>query len=155
MSLRLIYGRAGCGKSHFCMQEIRKRLQDKEEGQGKDPLILLVPEQYSMQAERDLVQVAPRGGAIEAQVLSFRRMAYRVFGEVGGFTRRHINSSGKAMLLYRIIEELREQLNFFQRASTQSGFVGTISELISEFKRYNITPSMIENLHKNIEDESL
>ena len=155
MSLRLIYGRAGCGKSHFCMQEIRKRLEDKATEQVKGPLILLVPEQYSMQAERDLVQVAPRGGAIEAQVLSFRRMAYRVFGEVGGFTRRHINSSGKAMLLYRIIEELREQLDFFQRASAQSGFVGTISELISEFKRYNITPGMLENLHKEIEDETL
>ncbi len=155
MSLRLIYGRAGCGKSHFCMEEIRKRLEDKGSEPIKDPLILLVPEQYSMQAERDLVQVAPRGGAIEGQVLSFRRMAYRVFGEVGGFTRRHINSSGKAMLLYRIIEELREKLSFFERASAQSGFVGTISELISEFKRYNIDPTMLENLYKDIEDETL
>ncbi|MFY9297077.1 MAG: helicase-exonuclease AddAB subunit AddB [Caldicoprobacterales bacterium] len=155
MSLRIIYGRAGCGKSHFCMQEIRNRLEDKKADQVKGPLILLVPEQYSMQAEKDLVQIAPRGGAIDAQVLSFRRMAYRVFAEVGGFTRRHINPSGKAMLLYRIIEELREHLNFFHRASAQSGFVNTISELISELKRYNITPDMLENLHTSIEDETL
>ena len=151
MSLRLIYGRSGSGKSYYCLQEIRSKL----EGHIKKPLILVVPEQYSMQAEKDLIEIAPRGGAIDAQVLSFRRMAYRVFGEVGGFTRRHINSSGKAMLIYRIIEELGNQLDFFGRASNQTGFVGTVSQLISEFKRYNVTPSMLEELHNDIEDQGL
>lgn len=155
MSLRLIYGRAGCGKSHYCMEEIRDILDKQLGGQTKRPLILVVPEQYSMQAERDLVQRAPRGGAIDAEVLSFRRMAYRVFGEVGGFTRRHISSSGKSMLIYRIIEELKEELNFFYKASEQWGFVGTISQLISELKRYNITPSTFEEIHTDIEDETL
>ncbi|HZJ56832.1 MAG TPA: helicase-exonuclease AddAB subunit AddB, partial [Clostridia bacterium] len=155
MSLRLIYGRSGSGKSHFCMQEIRTILEDQLRGQTKGPLILVVPEQYSMQAERDLVQAAPKGGAIDAQVLSFRRMAYRVFGEVGGFTRRHISPSGKSMLIYRIIEELKDSLNYFDKVAGQSGFVSTISELISELKRYNITPNALEVLHTQIEDEAL
>jgi ATP-dependent helicase/nuclease subunit B len=120
MSLRLIYGRSGTGKSYFCMQEIRKILEDQLRGQPKRPLILLVPEQYSMQAERALVQTAPRGGAIDAQVLSFRRMAYRVFNEVGGFTRRHISPSGRSMLIYRIIQELKDNLNYFGKVSNSS-----------------------------------
>lgn len=155
MSLRLIYGRSGTGKSHFCMQEIRNILEEQLRGQPKRPLILLVPEQYSMQAERALVQTAPRGGAIDAQVLSFRRMAYRVFNEVGGFTRRHISPSGRSMLIYRIIQELKDNLNYFGKVAGQSGFVSTISELISELKRYNITPDSIEELHTRIEDEAL
>lgn len=155
MSLRLIYGRAGSGKSHYCMQEIQSMLEEQLEGGAKRPLILVVPEQYSMQAERDLVQTAPRGGAIDAEVLSFRRMAYRTFGEVGGFTRRHISASGKSMLIYRIIEELKEELNFFDKVVGQLGFVSTISELISELKRYNITPHVFGELHTRIEDETL
>ena len=155
MSLRLIYGRSGTGKSYFCMQEIRKILEDQLRGQPKRPLILLVPEQYSMQAERALVQTAPRGGAIDAQVLSFRRMAYRVFNEVGGFTRRHISPSGRSMLIYRIIQELKDNLNYFGKVAGQSGFVSTVSELISELKRYNITPDALEELHIGIEDEAL
>src|SRR5690554_2770540 len=100
MGLKLVYGRAGSGKSHYCLQEIRAAI----ESDVKQPLIMIVPEQYSMQAEKNLVKVAPGKGSINAQVLSFRRMAYRVFGEVGGLTRRHISSTGKSMLLYRIID---------------------------------------------------
>lgn len=155
MSLRLIYGRSGCGKSHYCMQEIRSMLEEQLGEKVKRPLILVVPEQYSMQAERNLVQTAPKGGAIDAEVLSFRRMAYRVFGEVGGFTRRHISSSGKSMLIYRIVEELKDELSLFDKVSEQSGFVSTISELISELKRYNITPHIFGELHTRIEDETL
>ena len=79
MSLRLIYGRAGSGKSYFCLKEIQERLKE-----GSDsPLILLVPEQFSMQAEKNLLHVLSMGGSIRAEVLSFRRIAYRVFVEVG------------------------------------------------------------------------
>lgn len=139
MSLRLIYGRAGSGKSHFCLQEIRKRL---EEG-CETPLILVVPEQFSMQAEKNLVNTVSRGGILRAEVLSFRRMAHRVFGEVGGVMRRHINPSGKSMLLYRIIDGLKDKIKFFEKAADQHGFVDTISQLIAEFKRYNVTPEKL------------
>ncbi|HZJ83297.1 MAG TPA: helicase-exonuclease AddAB subunit AddB, partial [Clostridia bacterium] len=151
MSLRIIYGRSGSGKSYFCMEEMRDRVKER----SQNPLILVVPEQYSMQAERNLVKSMPSGGAIDAEVLSFRRMAYRVFGEVGGYTRRHINSSGKSMLIYGIIEKLKDELSFFNKVAGQSGFVGTISELISELKRYNIGPEMFGNLHSDIEDDVL
>ena len=58
-----------------------------------------------------------KGRAIDAQVLSFRRMAYRVFNEVGGFTRRHISPSGRSMLIYRIIQELKDNLNYFGKVA--------------------------------------
>jgi ATP-dependent helicase/nuclease subunit B len=151
MSLRIIYGRAGSGKTHFCLNDIKEKLAQG----GNHPLVLVVPEQFTLQAERNLVRVTGTGGIIRAEVLSFRRMAYRVFNEVGGVTRRHVNPAGKSMLIFRIIDGLKDELDIFSRAASQQGFINVLSETIAEFKRYNITPDMLDGVCKNLEDGSL
>lgn len=138
MSLRLIYGRAGAGKSYRTMMEIKQEI----EAGGSNPLILLIPEQFTLQAEKNLVDIVGPG-IIRAEVLSFRRMAHRVFNEVGGVVRPHINGSGKAMLLYNTIDKIKDDLKIFSKAVDQQGFINTIAETITEFKRYNITPEIL------------
>jgi ATP-dependent helicase/nuclease subunit B len=152
MSLRLVYGRAGSGKSSFCLNDIKAKHNDGE----NTSLILVVPEQFTLQAEKNLVKAMGSGGIMRAEVLSFRRMAYRVFNEVGGIVRRHINSAGKCMLIYRVIDCLKDELSVFSKAVRQQGFVGVVSELIAELKRYNITPQDLMGVcEKAGEDELL
>nr|HQA47677.1 helicase-exonuclease AddAB subunit AddB [Bacillota bacterium] len=140
MGLRIVYGRAGSGKSRLCLQEIKAALMDGAKGR----LILVVPEQYTLQAEKNLVQEIGSTGIIGAEVMSFRRMAYRVFNEVGGITRKAINSAGKTVILCSIIEDMKEQLNIFSKAAGQQGFVGLVADAISEFKRYGVTPDQLK-----------
>ncbi len=140
MGLRIVYGRAGSGKSRLCLQEIKAALMDGAKGR----LILVVPEQYTLQAEKNLVQEIGSTGIIGAEVMSFRRMAYRVFNEVGGITRKAINSAGKAVILCSIIEDMKERLNIFSKAAGQQGFVGLVADAISEFKRYGVTPDQLK-----------
>ncbi len=151
MGLRLIYGRAGSGKTHYCLNEIKERLNRE----GAAPLILVVPEQFTLQAERNLVRTVGTGGIMRAEVLSFRRMAYRVFGEVGGVTRKHLNSAGKSMLIFRIIDAMKDEMNIFARASSQQGFVNVVSQTIAELKRYNITPDSLWTVRSSLEDGTL
>ena len=151
MSLRLIYGRAGSGKSHFCLDAIKSKLDDKTEG----PLILLVPEQFTLQAERNLIKRIGKAGSIRAEVLSFKRMAYRVFNEVGGITRRHIHPAGKCMLLYRIMDEMKDRLKVFSKAAKQQGFVNNLCTTVSELKRYCITPELLKEAGQGVGDEGL
>jgi ATP-dependent helicase/nuclease subunit B len=151
MSLRFIFGRAGSGKSYFCLNDIKSRLNDEQDA----PLILLVPEQFSLQAEQNLVKTVGIGGIIKAEVLSFRRMAYRVFNEVGGLTRKHINSAGKCMLIYRIIESRKEQLNIFSRASGHRGFINVLSETIAEFKKYSVTPETLKKAADSLTEDDV
>ncbi len=151
MSLRLIYGRAGCGKSAQCVGEIRKRLEDGEE----KPLILVVPEQFSFQAEKSVVKAIKGTGIINVEVTSFERMAYKVFNEVGGATRSRMDSSGKLMLIFSIMNRLKEELKLFGAAADQHGFVTTVSDIITEFKRYDITPEELENSLSLINDDRL
>jgi len=84
MSLRLIYGRGGSGKSYYCLQDIKEKIKDG--GNTGNKLVLMVPEQYSFQSERNLLKVVGVTGITKAEVLSFKRLAHRVFNEVGGLT---------------------------------------------------------------------
>lgn len=151
MSLRFIYGRAGSGKSHYCLNDIKSRINV---GATK-PLILLVPEQFSLQAERNLIKTVGAGGIIKAEVLSFRRLAYRVFSEVGGITYPHINSASKCMIIYKILEKMKDSFKIFSKASNQKGFVNTLSNVIAEFKRYNVTPGNLEKIQQSINNNDL
>jgi len=153
MSLRLIYGRGGSGKSYYCLQDIKEKIKDG--GNTGNKLVLMVPEQYSFQSERNLLKVVGVTGITKAEVLSFKRLAHRVFNEVGGLTLKHINDPGKAMLIYNIMEDLSAELKVFGRASKQQGFIDIVAETIKEFKRYNITPEIIDASLKDLEDQEL
>lgn len=151
MSLRYIYGRAGSGKSSFCLFDIKREIEQGNER----PLVLLVPEQFSFQCEKKIIEVLGEAGAFRVQVLSFKKMAEKVFNQVGGMSRKHMNSAGRSMLIYSIMEKNRDKLHVFKKASKNQGFIAEISELITEFKRYSITPEQIMDCINSIEDLNL
>lgn len=139
MSLRFIYGRAGSGKTHLCLNEIKAQISTFSK-----PLILLVPEQFTFQAEKQLIATLGLGGFLNTEVLSFRRLAFRIFNMAGGITYPHIHPAGKSMIIHRILDKMQNNLKIFSKASKQPGFVNTLITLITEFKRYNVTPQVLQ-----------
>ena len=154
MSLRFIFGRGGSGKSTYILNEIKKRVQDDE----TTPVIMLVPEQYTFEMEKRmsrLFQGKEKDKFLRSRVLSFKTMSNIVFSRVGGLTEVNINSSGRAMMTYKAIENVNKELNIFSKSSSQSGFVSSISDMISELKQYNIGYDMLDNISGEIENENL
>lgn len=141
MSIRFIIGRAGSGKTRTCLDAVREELRRRPDG---PPLILLVPEQATFQTEYALASTPGLYGFIRAQVLSFRRLAYRVLQEVGGAARAHIGELGKRMLLRRLLEEHKGQLKAFRRSAGQTGFTDTLARALGEMKTYCVGPAEIE-----------
>ena len=114
MSLRFIYGRSGSGKTRYCLEELKSRI---EKG-ASHTLILLVPEQYTHQAEKDLISVLGTGGVLGTKVLNFRRMALRIFNEAGGITYPHLHPAGKCMIIYHLLDKMKDSLTGFPRVLT-------------------------------------
>lgn len=148
MSIRFIYGRAGSGKSHFCLKDISEKMNNSE----NNSLVYLVPEQFSFQAEKNVLNVIGEQSNLKVKVLNFKRMAFRVMNEVGGITKKRMNSSGKSMLISHVLKEVWQDLTIFKGTARQKGFVTTISDSISEFKRYAITPELLLETSKEVED---
>jgi len=148
MGLRFIYGRSGSGKTRFCLSEIKSKLA----AGGTQPLILLVPEQFTFQAERDLIAELGKGGILKTEVLSFRRLAYRIFNEVGGITHPHIQPAGKCMILYRILDKMRDSFQVFSKTIDRQGFINALFNLITEFKNYSVAPEDLESVCKGLDE---
>lgn len=154
MGLKFVFGRGGSGKTTYLLNEIKKRVQDSE----TSPVILLVPEQYSFEMEKKISALylgKQKDKYMRTRVLTFNTMSALVFTQNGGLTDVNINSSGKAMITYKAIEKVANSLNVFSKAASQTGFVGSISEIISELKQYNINYDMLEYISEDIENETL
>ena len=151
MGIRFIYGRAGSGKSTYCLNSIKNRLNDN----NGNTLIYLVPEQYTFQRETMLLKDVGEEGLLRAQVLSFKTMAQKVFDECGGRVHDRMRDVGKSMRIHKILQESEENLQYFNRISKEQGFTDIISETITEFKKYNVTPSVLREGLTKIDDEEL
>ncbi|MFC5450259.1 helicase-exonuclease AddAB subunit AddB [Paenibacillus aestuarii] len=141
MTIRFILGRAGSGKSMRCMEEMKQRLAAEPEGA---PLILLVPEQATFQAEHAIVSDPQISGMIRAQVLSFHRLAWRVMQEEGGTARLPIDETGKKLLLTSILHKHKDQLRIFGHSAEQMGFIDRLNQLFTEFKRYCLSAEQLD-----------
>ncbi|WP_409341355.1 helicase-exonuclease AddAB subunit AddB [Paenibacillus sp. MBLB4367] len=142
MTIRFVLGRSGSGKSRRCLDDIRQRLLEEPDGR---PLIWLVPEQATFQAEHALVSTPGLKGLIRAQVLSFRRLAWRVMQETGDTARVPIGDTGKMMLLQRILHKRQEELRLFHASAEQIGFIERLHSLYSELKRYGVSAEGLDS----------
>lgn len=151
MEMRFILGRAGSGKTYKVFNEIKERLNEN----GNKKLFLIVPDQYTLQAEFDLISKMDLPGIMGLEVLSFDRLAYKVLTQVGGIKKTAINHLGKTMILRRLFDKHANELSVYRKASKQSGFLEHFSELICEFKRNDITPQLLEEKAQLINEEGM
>lgn len=140
MKIRYLTGRAGQGKSSFIYREIKKSLQENRQ----EKLILLVPEQFTLQAERDLLASLNEPGIMQVEVMSISSLARRVLTEVGGRTRILLNQMGKNMVLQKLLDENADQLSLFKKAARKEGFINQLSELLAVLKQEGVTPQELE-----------
>ncbi len=139
MGLKIVYGKAGTGKSEFIFNEIKNKIN------GNEKIYIITPEQFSFTAEKKLLQAVGNNAVINAEVLTFERMAYRVINEVGGVTKVNLSESGKAMLIYNILETEKSKLKFLGKSDKN---IEIVSKTITELKKHNIN---LENLQETIE----
>lgn len=132
MTVRFILGRAGYGKSHHGLEETR-RLLHRDPLHGP-PLLILVPEQSTLQVERALFS-ADLTATHRAEVFSFRRLAFRVL-DACNHTVHALSEPARAMVLRHLLQRHRTALRYYRRVDRHPGFIArlaaTITELIAE-----------------------
>ncbi len=147
--LEFICGAAGTGKA----EEIYRRAQ-QDAANGKS-VFLLVPDQYSMFAEQELISRLGLSAQNKIQVLTFARLSNMVFSKLGPLRTRYIDKAGKYLMACRAMQLSEKELHFFARNINQPGFAGLIVSLISEFKRYGVTPEILEENANSTDDAPL
>lgn len=148
MGLRFMLGRAGTGKNKRIKEEIMGKLVSEPRGKS---IFYIVPDQMTFDQEYALFKGEEIQGSIRAQVMSFSRLAWRVMQETGGATKQFISSIGVQMTLRKIIAEKEDGWKVFQKAVEKQGFLDDLERMITEFKRYQITPELLKEQQKEMD----
>ena len=146
MGLRIVYGKAGVGKSNFIFEEISNKIKNNE----KNKIYIITPEQFSFTAEKKLMQ--NKKSVINAEVITFNRMAYRVQNEIGGIINNNLTKCGKAMLIYSILQNEKSEFNLLNKSDEN---INLAMRTISEFKKNKIEIQDLKNELKNVKDNYL
>ena len=141
MSLRIIYGRAGTGKSEYCYREIAEKIKSGNQ------ILIITPEQFSFTAEKKLMEAIDANAVFNAEVVTLSRMAYRVINEIGGRTETNLSKCGKAMLIYSILNNNKKELKLIGKNDEN---VDMLDTAITEFKKHGIS---IEQLKQEIDKQ--
>ncbi len=147
MSLKIILGASGYGKTYNLYNSLINE-SVKKENTGKK-YILIVPEQSSLQAQKDIVRMHPSGGVFNIDVLTFGRLAYRIFEELGIELKETIDDTGKNLIVRKVLADIKNRLVVI-KPKREQGFTSEIKSIISELKQYGITPDSLDEIIKDI-----
>lgn len=140
MALQFVLGNSGSGKTEYMYREI---VRQAGENPNKNYLVI-VPEQFTMQTQKKLVELAPNHAIMNIDVLSFQRLAYRVFDELGMNKLCVLEETGKNLVLRKVAKQKEHELSVLRSNMNRMGYVDEVKSLISELVQYNISPERLE-----------
>ncbi|MCI9336073.1 MAG: helicase-exonuclease AddAB subunit AddB [Lachnospiraceae bacterium] len=134
MSLQFYFGPSGAGKSRLLYEEITGRAAESP-GQN---FLIIVPDQFTMQTQKDLVLLNRQGGILNIDALSFGRLGHRILEEVGGQEIPVLDDTGKSLVLQKVAANLKDELPALGGFLHRQGYIHEVKSAISEFMQYGI-----------------
>lgn len=149
MSLILIPGTSGSGKSHMMFQRVLREAQEHPEQR----FVVLVPEQNTLQTQKKLVAMSGRGGIWNIDVLSFTRLAYRVFEQTGVRKHRILSETGKILLLRLIAAREGARIPILSGVLDRPGVLNEMKSILSEMDQYGIGQEELLRMERQVSED--
>ena len=140
MALKLILGNSGSGKTEYMYEQVVRAA----EADMRKTYLVVVPEQFTMQTQRKLVDLSTNHAIMNIDVLSFQRLAYRIFDELGKTDIKILEETGKNLVLRKLSQEQEDNLTVLRGNMHRMGYIGEVKSFISELMQYNISPNQLE-----------
>lgn len=140
--LNIFYGRENLDKEKFIYDNIGGRA------------LLVVPDQFTLEAERELIAHSGTKALMDVEVLSLSRLGYRLLEELGGSKRTFIDKYGRHMILSSIAAEEREKLQVFKGLEEKNSFIELVNNFISEMKQFNCGADELAEIARSVPDGS-
>lgn len=142
MALQMILGGSGSGKTTYLYDEVIRLSMEHPQEQ----YFLIVPEQFTMQTQKDIVTRHPNHGTMNIDIVSFARLAYRIFEELAVENLSVLDDMGKSMVLRKVAAAQKRKLVLFGGQLNKPGFVGQLKSMLSEFYQYGVTPETLREM---------
>jgi len=148
MSISFIFGPAGSGKSTY----VREMLIKEAKENPKKDYLYIVPDQFTMQTQMDIVKAHPDGGILNIDVLSFGRLSYRVFSVTGKSDKPILDDTGKSLVLRKVASQVAGRMPYMGRNLNKVGFIHEVKSSLSEFMQYGLSVKDVEKIADTLPD---
>lgn len=142
MSLKLVLGGSGRGKTYYIQHHVIKEA-------AKNPdrnYIIVVPEQFTLATQKELVSLSKAKGILNIEVQSFLRLAFRIFSETGAGNQPVLDDMGKTMILKKVLLEERDKLSYFGKNVHKEGYIKQIKSFLSELIQYDVNIEKLQDM---------
>jgi len=144
--LKVHFGRESVNKERYMFDLIKLT---------EGSVLLLVPDQFTLQAEKEAFFYLGVKGLMGVEALSFSRLGARIIAETGGSRRAPIDERGRYMLIAKLAAENRDALKLYKNSSGTVSFAQMASDLIYEMKQYNTGPDELAELIASLDENSI
>ncbi|MBE6009424.1 MAG: hypothetical protein E7236_02005 [Lachnospiraceae bacterium] len=149
MALQFIYGNPGCGKSEILYEKLTAHAK-------KDPfqrIFLIVPEQFTLETQKKMVRRSDGHVITNIDVVSFERLAFRSFEEIG-MRPNVLEDNGKNLMLRKIAGDHADELTYLRANIRKFGYVEEVKSMLSELMQYAVGPRDLEAILSDLSPES-
>lgn len=151
MGLRFVIGGSGAGKSYY----VYRNMIEQSIKHPETNYLIVVPDQFTLQTQLDIVNMHPNKGIMNIDVLSFGRLSHRIFEEVGGNDKPVLDDTGKNLVLRKVAEDYKEQLTTIKNNIRRTGYISEVKSAISEFMQYGIGTEDMDELLEYTKEKSI
>ncbi|MCQ2537485.1 MAG: PD-(D/E)XK nuclease family protein [Lachnospiraceae bacterium] len=151
MGLQLILGTVGSGKTTFLYDQVIRMAGDNP----ATTYYFIVPEQFSIKTQYDLVTRHPDGGILNIDVTSLARLADKAFNVLHGEKPEFLPEIGKSMIIKKVLSDSKDNLKLYARNAGRAGFVEQAKALISELLQYNVSEEELYNMASDMDESPL
>lgn len=144
MALQFILGSSRSGKTDFIYEQMIKDSMEHED----EEFFFLVPDQSTLNAQRQLVQRHPRHGTFNIDVVGFFRLTYRIFEELSYIPKDLLEDEGKSMVIRKVMEQHKDELKVFSSSMKKQGFIDELKSFFAEVYQYDVS---MEDLKKTMD----
>lgn len=144
--LSFILGRAASGKTHYLLEQLKISVNN-----GEFP-VLIVPEQFSFESEKAILDRLGDSDAQRVTVVSFTRLCDEIERKMGGICGRIMTDSDRMIMMTRALVSASDSLSMWKRYVRSSSFAASILDAITEFKVSSVTPDDIISVAERLSD---
>lgn len=142
MALELILGPAAGGKT----TKIERAISRIAQTDPQQPVIYIVPEQTTLKVQQRILRQMPGQSMLGTEILSFNRLAHRVFSETGMPSVKLLDDMGKCMVLYKLARDHKDELIYYGGSAGQKGFIGQLKLMVTELFQYGLDDESLQTL---------
>ena len=144
--LRLVLGRMGSGKTTIIYNKIKERIE-----RGMDA-VLIVPEQYSFNTEKTMLELLGAKGADKVEVLSFSFLAQKLLKKYGVNSKTEIDDSTRALMMSLALESVSDDLKVYGRHRYSASVIMEMLKIIKEFRQCSVSSDMLRDTAVEMDD---